>query len=378
MTKDFRIGRILGIEISIDYTWFIIFVIIASGLASGWFAKYLPDVSPGVRWLIAGLTSILFFASVLLHELSHSVVAIRSGLKVSGITLFLFGGVSKLTEEPKSASVELKMAVAGPLMSLVLSAVFLALSVVLPGGVFRVVFRYLGIVNAFLAAFNLLPGFPLDGGRVLRAGLWKWSSNLSEATRIASSFGQGLGILLIVFGVLGYFMGGQFGSLWMAFIGWFLTQAAQSSYQQMILRQALTGVPVSHVMTQQVDAVPAEMPLDQVVHDYIMARNHPAFPVIADGPFDSAQGKHVVGLLCITDVRGVPREEWHGVSAGQAASALSERNTVPPTTDAWEALVRMSQENCGRLLVVENGLLRGIISRTDIMRLMRSRLQLGV
>ncbi len=370
MTKDLRIGRVLGIEISVDYTWFIIFVIIAAGLASGWFARMLPGVSPGVRWLIAGVTSVLFFASVLLHELSHSVVAIRSGLKVSGITLFLFGGVSKLTEEPKSASVELKMAIAGPLMSVALAVVFLVLSVALPSGIATVVFRYLGIVNAFLAAFNLLPGFPLDGGRVLRAGLWKWSSNLTDATRIASAFGQGLGILMIVFGVLGYFMGQQLNSLWLAFIGWFLAQAAQSSYQQVVLRQALAGVPVAHVMTQQVDAVPAEMTLDQVVHDYIMARNHPAFPVMADG--------HVLGLLCITDVRGVPREQWSVATAGQVASGLSEHNTVRPTTDAWEALVRMSQENCGRLLVVEQGSLRGIISRTDIMRLMRSRLQLGV
>jgi Zn-dependent protease/CBS domain-containing protein len=373
MTKEFRIGRVLGIDISIDYTWFIIFFILVAGLSTDWFAQYLPNVSFGLRCLIAALTSILFFASVLLHELSHSVVAARSGLKVSGITLFLFGGVSKLTEEPKSASVELKMAIAGPLSSLVLAAIFLLLSVVLhpvAGGVFGTVFRWLGIMNGFLAAFNLLPGFPLDGGRVLRAGLWQWSGNLSDATRVASTFGQGLGIMMIVGGVLMYFRGGGFTSLWFAFIGWFLTQAAHSSYQQMVLRDALTGVPVARVMTEEVDSVPPDMTLDQAVHDYIMGRNHPAFPVI--------EGGRVLGLLCVSDVRGIPREEWPRVTARQAASALSEHNTVPPTTDAWEALVRMSGGNCGRLLVVENGALRGIISRTDIMRLMRSRLQLGV
>ncbi len=373
MTKEFRLGRILGIDISIDYTWFIIFFIIVGGLSSGWFSQYLPNVPAGLRWVIAGITTVLFFASVLLHELSHSVVAIRSGMKVSGITLFLFGGVSKLSDEPKSADVELKMAIAGPLTSLALGAVFLLLSAVLhavAGSVFGTVFRWLGMVNVFLAAFNLLPGFPLDGGRVLRAGLWKWSSNLGEATRIASTFGQGLGILMIVFGVLGYFTTQQFGSLWMAFIGWFLTQAAQSSYQQMVLRQSLTGVPVAHVMTTEVDSVPAEMALDQVVHDYIMVRNHPAFPVMANG--------RVIGLLCISDVRGIPREDWPRVTAGQAASPLSDHNTIPPATDAWDALLRMSQESCGRLLVVESGALLGIISRTDIMRLMRSRLQLGV
>jgi Zn-dependent protease/predicted transcriptional regulator len=373
MTKEFRIGRVLGIEIAIDYTWFIIFFIVVAGLSTGWFAHYLPNIAPGVRWLVAGLATVLFFASVLLHELSHSVVAIRSGMSVSGITLFLFGGVSKLTDEPKSAGVELRMAIAGPLTSLVLAGVFLGLSVVLQassGDIFATVFRWLGIMNGFLAAFNLLPGFPLDGGRVLRAGLWKWSSNLGEATRIASTFGQGLGILMIISGILMLFKGGGFGSLWLAFIGWFLMQAAQSSYQQMMLRQALTGVPVSRMMTAEVDVVPAGMTLDQVVHDYIMARNHPAFPVMEDG--------HVVGLLCVNEVRGVPREDWPRVTARQVAVGLSERNTIAPAADAWDALIRMSQENCGRLLVTEGDVLRGILSRTDIMRLMRSRLQLGV
>ncbi len=370
MTRDFRIGRIFGIDISIDYTWFIIFIIIVAGLASGWFAQYLPKASPGLRWLVAVLTAVLFFASVLLHELSHSVVAIRSGLKVSGITLFLFGGVSKLSDEPKSPGVEFRMAIAGPLMSIVLSAVFLTLSAVLSDGVFVVAFSYLGRINALLAAFNLLPGFPLDGGRVLRAGLWKWSSSLSQATRIASSFGQGLGVLLIALGFLGWFSTGQLSSLWFAFIGWFLMQAAHSSYQQMMLKQSLTGIPVGTVMTTEMDFVPADATLDQVVHEYIMARNHPAFPVMADGV---AQG-----LLCINEVRAIPRDEWPRVTARQAAAPLSDHNTISPRADAWEALVRMSEGNCGRLLVVENGALRGIISRTDIMRLMRSRLELGV
>jgi Zn-dependent protease len=373
MTRELRIGRVLGIELSLDYTWFIIFFIVAAGLSTGWFAHYLPNVSAGLRWLVGGLAAVLFFASVLLHELSHSVVAIRSGLKVSGITLFLFGGVSKLTDEPKSANIELKMAIAGPLTSVVLAGVFLALSLVLragAGGVFATVFHWLAIMNGFLAAFNLLPGFPLDGGRVLRAALWGWSSSLADATRIASTFGQGLGILMIVGGILAFFSGGGFGGLWLAFIGWFLTQAAQSSYQQMMLRQALTGQPVSRMMTAAVEVVPADMTLEQVVHDYIMARNHPAFPVMQDG--------QVIGLLCINEVRGVPREQWPRVTARQVAVGLSEHNTISPASDAGEAFVRMSQENCGRLVVVEGGALRGILSRTDIMRLMRSRLQLGL
>ncbi|MFB3881475.1 MAG: site-2 protease family protein [Armatimonadota bacterium] len=371
MTKELRIGRIFGIEIAIDYTWFIIFFIVAAGLSTGWLARYMPGVPLGLRWIVAGLAAILFFASVLLHELSHSIIALRNGMKVSGITLFLFGGVSKLSDEPKSAGVELKMAIAGPLTSVALALVFLALAFLLkPVPVLSGVFRWLGIVNGFLAAFNLVPGFPLDGGRVLRAGIWQWTANLGEATRIAAGFGQGVGILMIVGGILSYFLGGGFGGLWLAFIGWFLMQAAQSSYQQMMLRQALTGVSVTHVMTPSVDSVPPDLTLDQVVHDYIMARNHPAFPVVEDG--------RLLGLLCVTEVRAIPRQQWPVTTARQAAAPLSDHNTISPSADAWEALVRMSQENCGRLLVVENGMVRGIISRTDIMRLMRSRLQLGL
>ncbi len=374
MTRAFRIGRILGIDIEVDYTWFIIFFILLIGLATGWFARYLPGASQGLRWLIAALTAVLFFASVLLHELAHSVVAIRSGLKISGITLFLFGGVSKMTDEPKSPEIEFRMALAGPLMSLGLAALFfagwLALRSTAGGAVFSTVFGWLSFVNGMLAAFNLLPGYPLDGGRVLRAGLWKWVASVSEATRIASAFGQGIGVLLIMGGIFAFFTGGGFGGLWLAFIGWFLMQAAQSSYQQLILRQALSNVPVSTVMTEDVDVVPNHLTLDRVVNEYIMARNHPAFPVGGDDG--------VRGLICLSDIRGIPRERWPQVTAGEAAAVLSEHNTITPSADAWEALVRMSAENCGRLVVVDNGILRGIISRTDIMRLMRHRLELGI
>jgi Zn-dependent protease/CBS domain-containing protein len=374
MTRAFRIGRIFGISIEVDYTWFIIFSIVVVGLASGWFAKYLPDISPALRWLVAGLTTILFFASVLLHELSHSIVAIRSGLKVSGITLFLFGGVSKLTDEPRSAGVELRMALAGPLTSLVLAAVFLLASIVmrpLPGGeIFATVFRWLGFVNGMLAAFNLLPGFPLDGGRVLRAGLWKWMENLAEATRIAATFGQTMGFLMIIGGIFMFFTGGGFSGLWLAFIGWFLMQAAQQSYQQLMLQQALAGISVGTVMTSEVETVPPDITLDQVVHEYIMGRNHPAFPV--------RDGERVVGLLCLNDIRAVPRENWSQVTVRQTAPPLSEHNTIAASADAWEALIRMSTENCGRLLVVEDGNVKGIISRTDLMRLIRTRVELGI
>ncbi len=373
MTKSFRIGRLFGIDIELDYPWFIVFFLFAAALSMGVFAGRLPHLSLGLRWLVAAFTTVLFFGSVLLHELSHSVVAKAEGLNISGITLFIFGGVSKMTEEPKSAAAEFKIAVAGPLMSLVLAAICLAFSFgsrFVPGGtVFAVVFGWLGAMNGMLAVFNMLPGFPLDGGRVLRAGLWKGLADLQEATRIAATFGQGIGVLMIVGGIFLFFIARNAGFLWLALIGWFLTQMAQSSYQQAVLRHALSGVPISQAMTAQVQALPPDLSLDRVVNEYIMAFNHPAFPVL--------DGERLLGLLCLSDIHRVPRHQWPYVTARQVVPPLTEQSMIAPDTDAWDALVRMTAENCGRLLVVEDGALRGIISRTDIMRLMRMRMQLG-
>jgi len=373
MTRSFRIGRLFGIDIEIDYTWFIVFFLFVALLSTGVLAERIPGLSLGARWLIAGVTALLFFASVLLHELSHSVVARRLGLGITGITLFLFGGVSKMSDEPRSPGAEFRIAIAGPLTSIALAFVFLAIAYFvrpLPGGpMANTVFTWLGMMNGMLAIFNLLPGFPLDGGRVLRAGLWRAMASLSEATRIASTFGHALGLLMIVGGIM-LFALGIFSGLWLAFIGWFLIQAAQSSYRQVVLRQALSGIPVGTVMTGDVDWVPADTPLDRIVNDYVMRHNHPAFPV-----FD---GERLIGLLCLGDIRKVPQQRWPQVTVREATPPLSQANTISPQADAWEALVRMSAENCGRLLVVEDGMLRGIISRTDIMRLMRHRLELGI
>ena len=374
MTKSFRVGRIFGIDIEVDYTWFIVFFLLAAVLSMDILATRLPHLSLGMRWVVAAFTTVLFFGSVLLHEISHSLVAKAEGLTISGITLFIFGGVSKMTDEPKSAAAEFKIAIAGPLMSLLLAVLCFGLTFALrpmPGGiVFAVVFGWLGAMNGMLAVFNLLPGFPLDGGRVLRAGLWKAMASLADATRIAATFGQALGILMIVGGIFFFLIARDAGFLWLALIGWFLTQMAQSSYQQVVLRQALSVVPVSQAMTAQVQAVPADMPLDRIVNDYIMAYNHPAFPVL--------DGDRLLGLLCLTDIQRVPRETWAHATAGDTVPPLTEQYMIAPQATAWDALIRMTTENCGRLLVVEDGLVRGIISRTDIMRLMRMRMQLGV
>jgi len=377
MTRAFRLGRILGLDIEIDYTWFIVFFIFVVWLSLDRSALYLPGLPASVRWLVGFVTALLFFVSVLLHELSHSIVALRNGLKISGITLFIFGGVSKMTDEPRTAGVEFRMAVAGPLMSLVLCAVFLALRFLLlhagmPGAVLGTMFGWLGLMNGALAVFNLLPGFPLDGGRVLRAAIWGATGNLLNSTRIASSFGQGLGFLLILWGVMRFMLGGPaaLGGIWIALVGWFLVQAAQQSYQQLVLRQQLLNVPVSSAMTDQVEWVPADATLDQVVHDHVMRHNHPAFPVL--------DGDRLLGMISLGDIRHVPRERWPWVTAREVVPPLTEAQTVSPDLDVWDALIKMTNGNLGRLLVTDSSGLRGIITRADIMRLLRRRMELGV
>jgi len=374
MTRSLKIGRIYGIAIEVDYTWFIVFVLFAYLLSrpGGPLTRNLPDLSIGARWLLAAFTTLLFFASVLFHELSHSLVALRNGMNITGITLFIFGGVSKMSDEPRSPGIEFKMAIAGPAASFVLAVAFYLLAHAVgvgPGYVLGSVFLWLAFVNGMLGAFNLLPGFPLDGGRVLRAGLWRWLSSLGEATRIASAFGQGLGTLMIVLGVFFVFAGEGINGLWMAFIGWFLIQAAQSGYQQVLVRQLLADVKVGDVMTRDVDRVPADCTLEEVVHEHVMMRSHPAYPVFDNG--------RLMGLISLQDIRHVPREQLYHVTAREVVPALSETQTIAPDVEVWDALGKMLNSNQGRLLVLDDGDMVGIISRSDIVRVMRARMELG-
>jgi Zn-dependent protease/CBS domain-containing protein len=375
MTRAFRITRVFGIDIEVDYTWFIIFALIVLLLASrgGPLAVGVPDLGAGIRLLVAVFAALLFFVSVLLHELSHSVVALRNGLPITGITLFVFGGVSKLSDEPQTPGIEFKMAIAGPLASFVLAVVFGVLAWGVRDGAagetFFRVFRYLAFINGLLGVFNLLPGFPLDGGRVLRAALWQWLHSLLRATRIAAGMGQGLGTLMILWGIFSLLALRSTGGLWTALVGWFLSSAAQSSYQQLMVKQTVAGVSVSSIMTRNVHSVRADATLEDIVHEQIMTHSHPAYPVFDDG--------RLLGILSLADIRQVPRERRPYVTAGEVVSPLKEEQTIRPEADVWEALTRMSSSNQGRLLVTEDGELRGIVSRTDVMRLIRVRMELG-
>jgi Zn-dependent protease/predicted transcriptional regulator len=375
MPGSLRLGRILGLEIEVHYSWFIVFALFALSLANWYFPQKFPSLPIAQRWLLGVIGSLALFGSLLLHEMAHSVVAQANGIKISGITLFLFGGVSRMTDEPPSAAVEFKVAVAGPATSIALAIVFWAVAVLVRAGgghgPVLATLWWLAIINLVLAAFNLVPGFPLDGGRLLRALIWYASGNLRRASRIASWFGQGVGYLLIAWGVLRVFQQNWLMGIWGAFIGWFLIDAARAGYQQVIVRRMLSGVPVSRIMTTDVQVVPADISILEAVNGHFLVHHFSAFPVVAEGM--------VTGLIGLREIREVPREQWAITSVSQVMRPVSAEDTLSPDDDAVHALRRMTAgETAGPLLVMAEGQLSGIITRTDLMAHLRARLELDL
>ncbi len=373
MSRGIRLGHILGIPIAVDYSWFIVFGLISLSLSWG----VLPGAVPGLSWwaylLLGVVTTGLLFLSVLIHEVAHSVVAQRHGLPVRGITLFIFGGASQLEEEPASAAVEFRMAVAGPLTSLALAAIFfLAYRWVAGAGLrpLAAVTRQLAFINLGLALFNMLPGFPLDGGRLLRAAIWSATKNLRKATAMAASSGQVFGYVLIALGIFAFFAGQTVLGVWNAFIGWFLLNAAQASYQQLLARQALAGVAVAKLMSHERPEVSPDLTLEQLVHDYLLHYDYNVFPVVEEG--------RLVGTVGMNEVRSVDRSQWPSRRVREVAKPASEEQIVGPHFDAWSAIGRLSRGECECLFVVSEGQLLGIVNKTDLLRWTRTREQLGL
>ena len=363
--KGLRIGRFNGVNISIDYSWFLIFGLFVFLLGTQYFPN--PKVAPGqptsFYWLAAIFTSLLFFMSVLAHELSHATVARANGIPVNNITLFIFGGVAQMEDEPGTAWKEFKMAIAGPLASIVIAIVFLLLARVASVVSMRLLFYsffYLGFINAILAVFNLIPAFPLDGGRVFRAILWGWSGNLRKSTHIAAIFGEVFGVLLIVLGAFSLFNGGAFNGIWFAFIGWFVITAARGSYQQVLIKDTLSHVPINEVMNTQVEAVPADITVDHLVTEYFLRESASALPVERSG--------NLLGMVSVEDVRALPRERWAHTTVAEITPPIADEQVVHPGNDAWVAANRMSQTNRDRVLVTENDHVEGIVTRGAIMR----------
>ncbi|MBI3945307.1 MAG: site-2 protease family protein [Armatimonadetes bacterium] len=367
----FRLGRIWGLPIEIDATWFIIFALVTWSLSAGYFPRLFPEQPATLNWLLGAVAALLLFASVLVHELAHSYVAMRNGLDIGGITLFLFGGVSKMTQEPGTPDLELKMAAAGPATSVLLGGLFWVIAQGLLAADAPVqiaaVAGYLAFINVILAVFNLVPGFPLDGGRVLRALLWRATGSLERATRYASYGGQGFGYLLMFLGFLWVLSGALVAGVWFIIIGWFLAGAAQSAYQQVIVRRALSGVPVERIMQRDVPRVACDTPLRDLVDEYFMRYDYSAYPVV--------EGEDLVGIVTVDDVREVPREEWAGTAVRQVVRPPDEHRLIDEKDDAWDALMQMAQLGARRLLVVHDGHLEGIVSRDSVLQVVRHKMQ---
>lgn len=368
------IGKVLGIPIRVDISWLAAFALISYSLAVGYFPNMNPNISTALSWVGGVIAALLLFASVLLHEVMHSYVAKRNDLPVGGITLFIFGGVSQLMEEPQTPEIELKMAIAGPATSLVLGgllfSIWVGVRMHLPSSLVTDIIYYLGWINIVLGIFNLIPGFPLDGGRVLRAILWGSLGDLDSATRIASDIGQGFGYLFILGGFWMMISQQFLSGLWLIFIGWFLNNAAQQSYQQVRLRRALSGVDVHLVMSTEYPHVDPQESVDEFVHEYLLRYDYGAFPL--------SEGDNLIGIVSVNEVRNLPRERWTSTSVREIARPPEQETTIDENDDAFDALMHMAEGGITRLLVMHDGHLRGIVTQESIINLVRTKLRLGV
>jgi Zn-dependent protease/predicted transcriptional regulator len=381
MRSGFSVGRIFGIDITIDWSWSLIFLLLVWYLGGVVFAQ----VGSGLEqtWALALVAALLFFASVLAHEVAHAVVARAQGLPVRNITLFLFGGVATIQREPASPRGEVLLALVGPLTSLVLGALVLwwgrvSTGLLGPGAAtpgvllvlspLSVLLLWLGHINLALGLFNLLPGFPLDGGRVLRALLWATTHNLRTATRWASWAGQACGWLLIGTGLLLImrlglpFVGaGLLSGVWLVVLGWFLRNAAIHSYRRVVVHDALTGVPVARLMHAPVRPIPADMTVGDLVHGRMMGTEEQTVPVSEDG-------EHLAGVVSVDAVRQVPRAAWESTPVRAIMTPLERVTVVTPQDDAGVALDDLASREVDQVPVVENGRLVGVLARRDIQR----------
>jgi Zn-dependent protease/predicted transcriptional regulator len=362
--KPITLFKILGFSIRMNVSWIFIAILITWSLAKGVFPVYYPGLSESTYWLMGLGGMIGLFISIIFHELCHSLVARRFDLPMKGITLFIFGGVAEMTEEPKSAKAEFLMAIAGPASSILVALVCFAVGyggrqLQWPESVNGTIL-YLGVINIILVVFNLLPGFPLDGGRVFRSILWYWKGNLRWATRVAASFGSGLGTILIVLGVISVLTGNFIGGMWWFLIGMFLRSAANMSYQQVLMRETLKGEPVARFMNTQPITVSPDMSVEELVDHYIYKYHYKMYPVV--------QGDRILlGCVTVGQVKEIPRTQWPHRNIRDIAQNCSVDNSVDPKEDAMEALAKMSRTGLSRLMVVAGGRLEGIITLKDML-----------
>lgn len=363
------LGRIMGIPIGLDYSWFLIFGLLTWMLAASYFPAEFHGWSPVVYWVTGAATAAMLFASVLLHELGHSVVALRYKVPVRSINLYLFGGVATIGAEPPSAMAELAIAIAGPVVSLLLAIFFSAAKPFVAASIpLWALVKYLAYMNFALVLFNLIPGYPLDGGRVFRAAVWGFTHNLRRATLIAANVGRFFGFLFIFVGVWQAFTG-NLGGLWLAFIGWFLDNAASAQVQQLAFQGALAGHTVAQAMGGRCTAVPAELTLQQLVDEHILAGGQRCFLV--------NRGEATVGLMTLHRIKEVPRAQWPTTSTAQVMVPMENLKRISPDTDLWAALQEMDRDGVNQLPVMTGGHVVGMLTREDVVTFLRTLRELG-
>jgi Zn-dependent protease len=373
--RRINLFKLFGFEVRVDLSWVIIAALIAWSLAVGFFPLRYKNFSVQTYWVMGVVGAIGFFLSVIFHEIFHSLVARKFGIPMKGITLFIFGGVSEMGEEPPNAKAEFLVAMVGPLSSIVIALACHGIHILgfrggWPQSINGVV-QYLAYINSLLAAFNLLPAFPLDGGRMLRAALWALRKNLRWATRIASAIGSGFALLLMFFGVFQFFFTGNLiGGIWSFLIGVFLRGAARMSYQQLLIRKALEGEQVRRFMKTDPLTVPPSASVRQLVEDYIYKYHFKMFPVT------EGSGK-LIGCVSTKELDGVPREEWNLKTVSELATQCSSENTIEPQADAMKALSLMARTGSSRLIVVEGNRVVGIITLKDMLKFLSLKLELG-
>jgi Zn-dependent protease len=374
MGSAFNLGKVFGIQFRLHYTWFIVFVLISMSLSWYYFPSLNLDLTPLAYWVIGIASSLLFFASVVAHELAHSLVARTNGIPVKSITLFIFGGIAQITREATKANAELKMAAAGPACSLVLGGLFGLLwlfsrGISEPMGAMTL---WLAQVNVILAVFNLIPGFPLDGGRVFRSILWRFTGNYKLSTRIATQVGQGVGYLFILGGISIMFLwrGGWFSGLWLIFIGWFLRNTASSSYHQAQWREALREVSASQVMTPDCPVIPPNVTIDRLVQEYVFTSGCYFFLVTdEDG---------VKGILTLNNIKAVSRQNWDVTQVKEIMTPIDKVKVAHPNQDALSILEEMDENDINQMPVVSEGRVIGLITRDNLLRFLHTRSELGV
>jgi Zn-dependent protease/CBS domain-containing protein len=376
MEAQIKLGRLFGVQIGLHYSWLLIATLLTLSLA-GHFQSTNPGWSGATVWATALMTAVLFFSAILLHELAHTLVAKSRGLPVRAITLFALGGVAQMDHEAADARTEFWMGIAGPAASLMIGGFCLVLASLLgwqnigqPGSPVIVMLGWLGYINIALALFNMIPGFPLDGGRVLRAAVWWATGDGARATRIAAATGQIVAFGFILFGLIQFFAGAGLGGLWFAFIGWFLLNAAQASYAQLKITESLRGVRVSDVMSRDCAYVDGRSNIETFVNDLLLRTGRRCFLIAEDGV--------ISGLITPNEVKGITRSRWPYTTVNDAMRPLSQLRTVTPDTAAAEALELLARENIHQLPVVSDGRLEGIVTREHILQALLTRSELDM